>query len=142
VQRCMACLSLAPTQADPPRPLGSWAETQPTWIYSAGVNRMSIARDGITFRLPGHGFFRRRLVRWGEAEAFAPEKYSVAGSSRDKGAGKKLGNTLAWRISLRRRTGRPIAIPVPLGPVEQFSEEKASALAMAMNKALALPREH
>jgi hypothetical protein len=136
---CAACLSVAPTQAIASRLPRAGLDIQPTWTYGFGLNRLSIDRDGVTFRLVGHHFFRRRHLRWEEAEAFAPKKYTMQGI-RGEGAGRKWGSPTQWYIVLQRRSGRPIPILFQLGPLERFSEEKAYALAMAMNTALALPR--
>jgi len=137
VELCGACLNLIPATCHALPPLGE-TENRPTWIYGRGINSVSIARDGVSYRAAGSAFFRGRHLSWDEVQDFAPETYTLEGIGRDKGAGRRWGHTVAWRISLRRRSGRPIRIPAWLP--DAYSETQALAFAAAMNTALALPR--
>ena len=133
-----ACIRLAPVATRHDARLSEGTPRPYAWRYSEGMNRFDVLESGVDFFLPGFAFFRPRHVEWGQVDVFAPEKYTQAGLSRDKGAGAKFGSAQAWRMSLRRPGQRSVALPTLLP--SKYSEERAAGWAASMNAALGLPR--
>jgi hypothetical protein len=137
VRPCADCCRLSQMQKRPSEPARD-REASRIWTYGSGVNYLGVAVDGVTFRLLGSGFFRCRRLSWDKVDVFCAEKYNEPGLSRDKGAGTKRGNALAWRIGLHPLSGR--SIPIPCTLPAKYSEKSARELAAAFNSALDLPR--